>query len=200
MGNEDMEQPTLLLASTSIYRRDLLQKLGIPFVTAAPLIDEEKEKDPRLAPRALAEHLAELKTRSLANPKHLVLGGDQLVSFEGKILGKPGTKKRAVEMLMAMSGKTHELITAICLLKHDGTLLKHVDHTIIRFKTLTPAQIERCVDRDNPVDCAGSYKMESFGIALVEELQTQDFTAIQGLPLIALSRMLKECGIEVLTS
>lgn len=187
--------PKLILASTSPYRKELLSRLVVPFEAMKPMIDEEKEKDPKLGPHALAERLAELKARSLATPEALVLGGDQLVAFEGEILGKPGTQENAVAQLMRMSGKTHELVTAICLVKPDGSLLRHMDVTKITFKKLTRAQIEAVVRLDNPIDCAGSYKIEKHGIALVEDLDTQDFTAIQGLPLLALSGMLKQCGI-----
>lgn len=188
--------PQFVLASTSRYREELLLRLAVPFRALKPGVDEEKEKDPRLTPRELAEKLAELKARSLAAPDRLVLGGDQLVSFEGRILGKPGTPAKAVEQLTALSGKTHELITAICLIKPDGSALRHTDVARIRFKPLTREQIVKVVELDDPVDCAGAYKFEKHGIALVEELQAADFTAIQGLPLIALSRMLKECGLQ----
>lgn len=186
----------LILASTSPYRRELLERLGVPFDARAPLIDEEKEKDPRLSPPALAEHLAELKARSLAAPGALVLGGDQLVSFEGEILGKPGTLEKAQAQLARMSGRTHELITAICLIDGDGRAHKHTDRTRVTFKSLSAEQIRKVVELDRPVDCAGSYKIEKHGISLVENIETADFTAIQGLPLLALSRMLKACGLQ----
>lgn len=188
--------PRLVLASTSRYRQELLRKLAIPFEALPPAIDEEQEKDPTLTPRRLAEHLAELKARSLAAPDRLVLGGDQLVSFEGRILGKPGTAERAIDQLLSMSGKTHELITAICLVKPDGTTLQHTDITRLTFKTLKPEQIAKIVALDNPVDCAGAYKIEAHGIALVERIVSDDFTAIQGVPLLALARMLSQCGLE----
>jgi len=186
----------LILASTSPYRRELLERLGVPFEARAPLIDEEKEKDPRLSPLALAERLAELKARSLAGPGSLVLGGDQLVDFGGEILGKPGTAEKAQAQLARLSGRTHELITAICLVDGTGAVHRHTDRTRITFKTLSADQIRRVVLKDNPVDCAGSYKIERHGISLIENIETADFTAIQGLPLLALSRMLKACGLE----
>lgn len=183
----------LILASTSPYRRELLERLGVPFETRKPLIDEEKEKDPSLSPRALAEHLAFLKAKSLKGPGLCVIGGDQLVAFEGQILGKPGTREKAIAQLMMMAGKQHELVTAICLFDGDRAI-PHTDLTRITFKKLTREQIEKIVDLDQPFDCAGSYKIEKHGIALVEKIETEDFTAIQGLPLLALSRMLESCG------
>lgn len=189
-------QPQLILASTSRYRRELLERLMVPFSVAAPLFDEETEKNLPLPPPALAERLAEMKARSLAGPGRLILGGDQLVSFEDRILGKPGTPERAIEQLTAMAGKSHELITAIALIDGQGRVLRHTDRTVIRFKPLTRTQIERVVALDNPVDCAGAYKFEAHGVALIDEIQCADFTAIQGLPLLALSKMLKQCKLE----
>jgi septum formation protein len=185
----------LILASTSPYRRELLQRLAVPFEIAKPLIDEEKEKHPRFSPRELAEHLAQLKAKSLATHDAIVIGGDQLVSFEGQVLGKPHTKENAVKQLQQMSGKVHELVTAICLVRRSEVQM-HTDLTRIWLKSLTTQQIQRIVELDNPVDCAGSYKIEAHGIALVEKIETEDFTAIQGLPLIALSRMLKTWQID----
>lgn len=186
----------LILASTSIYRRDLLKRLGIPFEARKPLADEEAHKDPSLAPRELAAHLARIKAQSLASSTDLILGGDQLVALEGRILGKPGTPEKAVTQLESMSGRTHELVTAICLITPEGRLFEHTDITRITFKKLTRAQIERVVALDNPIDCAGAYKIEAHGISLMEKVETEDFTAIQGLPLLALSRMLSACGLE----
>lgn len=221
----------LVLGSTSPYRKELLQRLGIPFETEKPLIDEESEKDPSLSPRDLAVHLAFKKAQSLAvatstsswlnsrtpqrtpadeppgssqteqsshgpgTYRRIILGGDQLVSFEGRILGKPGTREKAISQLEMMSGKAHELVTAICLLE-GSQKLEHVDITRIQLKNLSRKQIEKVVDLDQPFDCAGSYKIEKHGIALIEKIETEDFTAIQGLPLLALSRMLRTWEIE----
>lgn len=185
----------LILASTSPYRRELLERLAVPFDAKAPLIDEEKEKDARLSPRELAEHLAHLKARSLASTDRVVIGGDQLVAFEGRILGKPHHRAGAIEQLTAMAGKTHELVTAVCLFDGDR-VHRHTDVTRLTLKPLSREQIERIVDLDEPFDCAGSYKIEKHGIALVERIESADFTAIQGLPLLAVSKMLGECGLR----
>lgn len=185
----------LILASTSKYRQELLQRLALPFVAQAPLIDEEKEKDPSLSPRALAEKLALLKAQSLQGTGKVVIGGDQLVSFEGQIIGKAHTPERAVEQLLAMQGKTHELITAICVFD-DEKVIPYTDITRLHMKKLTRSQAEHYVHLDNPVDCAGSYKIEKHGIQLFEKIESEDFTAIQGLPLIALSKILENCGLH----
>ncbi|MNJ94646.1 Maf-like protein YceF [compost metagenome] len=189
-----MSHKELILASTSKYRQELLYRLAYTFKAQAPLIDEDKEKDPSLAPQALAEKLALLKAQSLKGPGKVVVGGDQLVAFEGRILGKPHTPEKAVQQLMSMQGKTHELITAICVFDGDR-IIPHTDITRMHMKTLSQAQVERYVSLDTPLDCAGSYKIEKHGIMLFDKIESQDFTAIQGLPLIALSKILENCGL-----
>lgn len=186
----------LILASTSRYRKELLERLAIPFTAQAPNIDEESEKKPELSPLALAEHLAFLKAQSLADKNRIIIGGDQLIAFEGKIIGKAHTKEKAMEQLLKMSGKTHQLITAVCVF-NEQTSIPFVDITTMHMKNLSPLQIEKYVNLDNPVDCAGSYKIELHGIGLFERIETQDFSAIQGLPLIQLSKILNHCGLNV---
>lgn len=189
-----MAQKQLILASTSKYRQELLSRLAYDFTATPPLIDEEKEKDPSLSPRALAEHLAQLKAASLKAAGKVVIGGDQLVSFEGRILGKSHTKEKAIEQLLSMQGKTHELITAICV--YDGLkAVPYTDVTKMTMKSMTREQIARYVDLDSPTDCAGSYKIEKHGIMLFEKIESQDFTAIQGLPLIELGKILEKTGL-----
>lgn len=186
----------LVLASTSPYRQALLKQLALPFEAQKPLIDEEKEKDPSLAPQKLAEKLAFLKAESLKSPEKVVIGGDQLVAHCGMILGKPHTRERALEQLFNMQGQTHELITAICVFDGDQSI-PYVDITRLHMKSLTRPQIERYVDLDEPWDCAGAYKIEKHGMMLFEKIESQDFSAIQGLPLLALSRILTNSGFSI---
>ncbi len=189
-----MAHKQLILASTSPYRRELLERLALPFVTMKPLIDEEKEKDPSLAPLAFAEKLALLKAQSLAKEGLVVIGGDQIVTFEGQILGKSHTSEKAVEQLLAMQGKTHELVTAICVF--DGLkAIPYTDITRMHMKTLSRAQAEKYVQLDQATDCAGGYKIEKHGIQLFDKIESQDFTAIQGLPLMELRKILERCGL-----
>lgn len=189
-----MAEKQLILGSTSKYRKELLSRLAYNFTSLAPLVDEEKEKDPKLSPKDLAEKLAFIKAQSLVASDRVVIGGDQLVSFEGQILGKAHTKENAVKQLLAMQGKTHELITAICVF--DGNkAIPHTNVTRMTMKKLTQQQLERYVDLDEPTDCAGSYKIEKHGIMLFDKIETEDFTAIQGLPLIALSKILEDIGL-----
>src|SRR5262249_52307861 len=150
----------LVLASTSAYRRGLLERLGLPFRCRAPLCDEAalQRESAGLEPRQLAERLAQAKASSLvlAEPGSAIIGSDQLVSFGGRVFGKPGTSERAVEQLVAMAGQTHELITALVVIR-GSKLLRHTDVTRLRMRPLPRDAIERYVAADGPIDCAGSY-------------------------------------------
>lgn len=189
-----MAQKQLILASTSKYRQELLGRLAYSFTAQPPLIDEENEKDPQLSPRALAEKLAYLKAQSLSAAERIVIGGDQLVAFEGRILGKAHTPEKAVEQLLSMQGKMHELVTAICVFSGNKAI-PYTDITRMHMKKLSREQIERYVQLDQPTDCAGSYKIEKHGIMLFDKIESEDFTAIQGLPLIALGKILENEGL-----
>ncbi|CAN5855622.1 nucleoside triphosphate pyrophosphatase [soil metagenome] len=185
----------LVLASTSPYRRVLLERLGLAFRCRAPRIDEDVWKRRGLSPRKLADQLAVAKAESLIaeEPAAILIGSDQLVAFEGRILGKPGNSERAVEQLFSMSGKTHELITALAVW-HDGTWHTHTDIATLQFRSLTRLEIERYVEADRPLDCAGAYKLESLGITLFDRITCADHSAITGLPLIALTSILRDLG------
>jgi septum formation protein len=190
--------PELVLASTSVYRRALLERLGVPFRWRAPRCDEESLKSRETDPRGLAETLALAKAKSLveAEVNATIIGSDQVVSFQGKIFGKPGSVDRAVEQLAAMAGQTHELITAMAVI-HDDQVFRHMDVTSLRMRPLSRAAIERYVSADQPLDCAGAYKLESRGVALFEQIDSADHSAITGLPLLALVRILCELGYEI---
>jgi septum formation protein len=190
----------LILASTSPYRRALVERLGLPFRSVAPLVDEDALKQTLggLEPRELAERLALAKARSIAEvePEATIIGGDQLVSFDGQILGKPGTVKNAVSQLLAMSGRTHELITALVVI-HNGTVYAQTDVTRMTLRPLTQEQTFRYVEADLPLDCSGSYKLEARGITLFERIESADHSAIVGIPLIALTTILGNIGYPV---
>jgi len=190
-------RPELILASTSAYRRALLERLGVAFRCESPAFDEEAFPREGLAPRALAEALARGKAEAVAagRPDAVVVGCDQLVALEGRVLGKPGDADRAVDQLAAMSGRTHELITAMVVLAR-GRRFEHTDVSRLTMRRLDRAVLERYVARDRPVDCAGSYKLERGGIALFERIESQDHTAITGLPLLALVGILAELGVD----
>jgi septum formation protein len=188
----------LVLASTSTYRRMLLERLGVPFRCRAPNCDESTLKDEESNPRLLAERLAYQKASSLIEeePHAAIIGCDQLVSFRGQIFGKPGTFGRAVDQLALMAGESHELITALVVIRGERTC-RHTDVTKLRMRRLSRDSIERYVAADEPLDCAGSYKLESRGIALFDTIETDDHTAITGLPLIALTTILRDLGFDI---
>jgi septum formation protein len=199
-GSEIASEPGLVLASTSGYRRSLLERLGVPFRCRAPLCDESalQREAVDLEPRRLAEALALAKAASLAGsePGSTIIGCDQLVSFGGRVFGKPGTAERAVDQLLRMCGQEHELITALVVIR--GTdVFRHTDVTRLRMRPLGRDAIERYVAADRPFDCAGSYKLESRGIVLFERIQSEDHSAVTGLPLIALVTILRELGFAI---
>jgi 7-methyl-GTP pyrophosphatase len=188
----------LVLASTSRYRRVLLERLGIPFRCRPPICDESVASAKQPNPVHLAETLAHAKAASLAVEEAgaAIIGCDQVVAFRDRILGKPGTFERAVDQLGCLSGQAHSLITAVVVLQ-GARAFRHTDVTILQMRSLSRAAIERYVMADHPLDCAGSYKIESRGIVLFERIESRDQTAITGLPLIALVSILREIGFQI---
>lgn len=187
----------LVLASTSAYRRDLLSRLRLPFETARPEVDETPL--PGEAPDALALRLAAAKAAAVASAQAgaWVIGSDQVAAIEGRPLGKPGDRATAIAQLQASSGREVAFHTAVALAKGVSALAPHLDTTRVRFRTLSTAEIARYVDAERPFDCAGSFKCEALGIALFEAIETQDPTALVGLPLIATARLLREAGFAL---
>lgn len=188
----------LVLASTSPYRRELIEKLGLPFQAQAPHCDEDAYKARIQDPVELASTLALLKAQSLATAENCVIGGDQVAALGSEILGKPGTFEKACAQLEKMQGKTHRLITALNVI-HHGQAHAILDITEIEMKPLSRRQIENYVRRDQPLDCAGSYKIEKSGLVLVKQMKCEDFSAIQGVPLIRLTNLLSELGFQILS-
>ena len=186
----------IVLASTSPYRKELIEKLGLPFLIHKPVCDEDSYKLKIKDPLALAVTLAREKAKSLSTNKNCVIGGDQIVSMGNQIMGKPGSFEMACEQLQKMQGKTHRLITALCVI-YECREFPLLDVTEITMRPLTVRQIENYVKRDQPVDCAGSYKIEKSALTLIENLKTQDFSAIQGVPLIGLTKILSELGYTI---
>ena len=189
----------LVLASSSPYRRELLAKLGIPFESASPDIDETAMAGE--TPTQLSKRLAEEKAHALRNhfPAHLIIGSDQVAILDGAQLGKPGDTARAVAQLLAASGKAVEFFTSVCVMNSKtGMTVSDTDKTVVHFRTLSRRKIERYVDIERPFDCAGGFKSESLGIALIERLETADPNALVGLPLIRLVGLLEKCGLEIL--
>lgn len=186
---------TVTLASTSPFRKELLQRLGIPFVTAAPDVDEAPLANETAV--ALVRRLSESKARAIAaNHPGLIIGSDQVATTGNDILGKPGTHERAFRQLRELSGKRVTFQTGLCLL-NTGTDESQVDVVafIVKFRQLGDEQIERYLQQDQPYHCAGSFKSEGLGIALFEHMEGTDPTALIGLPLIRLTSMLAQSGI-----
>lgn len=189
----------LVLASTSRYRRELLQRLRLPFDTARPEVDETAL--PGEAPRALAQRLALAKAQAVAQvlggEDVWVLGSDQVADLGGQALGKPGGRDAALAQLRAMAGRRVRFHTALCLAHPDGRRLHDVDLTEVRLRALEDAEIARYVDAEQPYDCAGSFKSEGLGIVLFEAIDNHDPTALIGLPLIATARLLRQAGFAL---
>lgn len=188
----------LVLASTSAYRRELLQRFGLPFEVARPDIDESPL--PGEHPRATAERLAIEKARAVAGnfPDALIIGSDQVAAMGDIRFGKPGTVERAVAQLKQMSGQTVVFHTALALLNtQTGDAQIDVVPTEVRFRTLSDDEIVRYVEKERPLDCAGSAKSEGLGITLLDALSGDDPNALVGLPLIALARMLRHEGVAL---
>jgi septum formation protein len=187
--------PRLILASTSAYRRALLERLGLPFDTARPDVEETPLSDE--TPQALAVRLARAKAEAVldpAQPDAWVIGSDQVAELDEEPLGKPGSTARAEAQLRAMSGREVRFLTAVCLAGPGGRRLEALDVTTVRFRPLSNGEIARYVERERPLDCAGSFKSEGLGITLFEAIENQDPTALVGLPLIATARLLREAG------
>lgn len=194
-----MPQRPLILASTSPYRRELLQRLGLPFAVANPQTDETRL--PGEAPEALALRLSEAKARAVAasHPDALIIGSDQVAVMDGQVFGKPGTHPRAVAQLQALSGKTVNFYTGLCLLDAaSGNVQLRGIPTLVTFRTLSDAEIENYLQREQPYNCAGAAKSEGLGIALLRKLEGEDPNALIGLPLIALCDMLRNAGVDIL--
>ena len=193
-----MPTAQLILASTSIYRRQLLDRLALPYIVVSPATDESPRTDE--TPQALSERLARAKADAVAalHPEAWVIGSDQVAERDGVALGKPGDHAHALAQLRAASGRVLRFHTAVCLrcLAADVALV-YRDATDVVFRTLDDDTIERYLRSEQPYDCAGSFKSEGLGIALFESIRSDDPTALIGLPLIALARMLREAGFEV---
>ncbi len=188
----------VVLASTSRYRRELLERLRLPFECVAPGVDEAAA--PGEAPADTARRLAEAKARAVAGrfPDALIVGSDQVASCEGVRLDKPGSHENAVRQLALVSGRTAVFDTGLALLDaRTGRASACVVPCRVTFRTLSPALIERYLRAEQPYDCAGSAKAEGLGIALIARMETDDPTSLVGLPLIALTGLLREAGVEV---
>lgn len=187
----------LILGSTSRYRAELLARLRRPFTQAAPQVDETPR--PGEAPAALAVRLARAKAQAVlaAHPGALVIGADQVADLDGEPLGKPGTPERAAVQLRRLSGRTVRFETAVAVAR-EGFVQDHLSTVTVVFRALSDDEIAAYLRLDQPYDCAGSAKVESLGVALLERVTSDDPTALIGLPLIPTCALLRAAGMDVL--
>jgi len=194
--------PRLILASTSRYRRELLERLRLPFDVMAPDVDETAHAGE--PPAALAQRLALAKARAVAarHPDAVVIGSDQVADLDGEAIGKPGTHERAVAQLHRMRGRSVVFQTAVAVVRDGGrdVVGTGLAPVTVRFRQLDDAEIEHYLRAEQPYDCAGSAKAETLGIALLDAIESDDPTALIGLPLIRTSALLRAAGINPLTT
>lgn len=188
----------LILASSSPYRRELLQRLGLTFQSIRPDVDETPY--PNESPISLAHRLAEAKARSVAKnfPNAWVIGSDQVAELDHQSIGKPENFERAADQLSAASGKSMRFYSSFCLLRLDPLkIIASTDVTTVHFRQLNSTEIERYLHKEQPYDCAGSFKAEGLGISLFEKIESIDPTGLIGLPLINLSKALRQAGWQL---
>jgi septum formation protein len=190
--------PRLILASTSRHRKALLERLGLPFDTAAPGVDETRSYQEPV--EQLVKRLSRAKAEAVATPHPgaLIIGSDQAAERDGEILGKPGDHATATAQLKAASGKYMKFHTGLCVIDtRDGRIQEYTDVTRVAFRKLTDAEIERYLQAEKPYDSAGSFKSEGLGITLFEGIESHDPSALIGLPLITLCKFLRNAGMTL---
>ncbi|MDX1443190.1 MAG: nucleoside triphosphate pyrophosphatase [Gammaproteobacteria bacterium] len=190
--------PTIILASTSPYRRELLERIGIEFAQEAPETDETRVEGESAAEMVM--RLAKAKAAAVAarHDSGLVIGSDQCAVRDHEVLGKPHTEENALQQLRAASGKRVRFLTAVCVIDAaSGTTREHMDETVVSFRELDDASLKRYIAAEQPLDCAGSFKSEALGITLFERIENEDPSALMGLPLIATARLLREFGLQL---
>ena len=192
----NLKNQPLILASSSIYRRDLLSRLGLPFEAISPEVDEQPLPNEGVA--AMALRLATVKAAVIAklHPNAWVIGSDQAADLHGEAIGKPGNFDNALVQLQRMRGQTVFFHTAVCLMRADYSVAMNVT-TEVRFRDLPDATLINYLRIEQPYDCAGSAKCEGMGIAMLESIRSDDPTALIGLPLIALSALLRDAGFQI---
>lgn len=193
-----MLQKKLVLGSSSPYRKELLERLGVPFECVCADIDESRREGE--SPENLCVRLARekaLKVKSMVGDA-IVIGSDQVAVLGERILGKPHTRERAIEQLCNMQGQTVHFLTALCIIGEKGEIFETMVPTVVTMKKLSLKTIENYLDREQPFNCAGSAKIEKLGIALMKEVRSTDPTALIGLPLIETVNLLAQAGLEII--
>jgi len=187
----------LILASESQYKKNILKRLEIAFTTDAPAIDESPQGSE--SARALSERLAQAKAETVADrhPDAIVISTDQSAEVDGVILGKPATIENACAMLQKLSGQTVSFFTSVGVIAPKQPCITYTEEVIVTLRELEPLEIEHYVIKDMPLDCAGSFKVESLGISLFTSVKSEDPTALEGLPLIKLCQWLRDQGFKI---
>ncbi|HVS75868.1 MAG TPA: Maf family protein [Steroidobacteraceae bacterium] len=190
--------PELILASTSPYRRSLLERLGVPFTALPPQTPEDNVPGELPPDRALRLSIAKAQAIASRRPEAVVIGSDQVAALGSKILEKPGDAARCRAQLTAASGSSARFHTGCAVIgPQAGIRMVHIDTTTVFFRSLADQEIERYVERERPFDCAGGFRVEGLGISLFESIESRDPTAIIGLPLIWLAGALRRAGFAV---
>lgn len=190
---------TLILGSTSPYRRELMERLHTPFTTAAPDIDETRLVDESAYAMVARLSLQKAQAVAVQFPDALIIGSDQCAVLHDRVIGKPHTHEKAMQQLRNASGETVVFLTGLCLLdSHTGNYQLDVVPFQVDFRQLSDAEIDNYLHKDQPYNCAGSFRSESLGITLFKRMYGDDPTALMGLPLIRLSEMLRQAGVELL--
>jgi septum formation protein len=191
-------KPALILASTSPFRRELLERLGLPFTVEAPDVDEAHIEGEPPTERALRLAAAKAEAVALRHPAAVVIGSDQVAAVGGVVLDKPGTSERAHQQLKHLSGSQAYFHTACAVRWHNtGFSVNHLQTVTVTVRDLTPSEIENYVAREQPLQCAGSFKSEGLGIALFSRIESEDPTALIGLPLIWVAGALRRAGFSL---
>ena len=196
--NSESLSASLILASSSKYRKILLHRFGIPFDCQTPATDETRHDNE--SPFEMVGRLAceKAESVSLENPQAIVIGSDQVAIFENQVIGKPGSHEAALEQLLSFSGMNVEFLTAVsvqCLA--SGFNEQAIDSTRVNFRRLQTDEIKRYLETEKPYDCAGAFKAEALGITLFDSIKSEDPTALTGLPLICTSAMLRRAGLQL---
>ena len=195
---KDKVMTRLILASTSRYRAELLSRLRLPFEQFPPQVDETAAAGEPAQKLAARLALAKAQAVASAQPGCWVLGSDQAASCEGRLLGKPGTRDAACEQLSWLSGRHAAFVTGLAMVNTAAPkILRALDVTVVRLRRLSTTEIERYVELEPALDCAGSFKMEGLGISLFEEIQSRDPTGLIGLPLIETAKLLRKAGYSL---
>ena len=190
--------PPIILASTSPYRAEQLQRLHVDFSQQAPDVDEAPLKETCIDHRTLSRELSLLKAKAISDkyPDAIVIGGDQVASFDGQILSKPKTEEKAVKQLQLLNAKAHQLITSLAIMYKGDTYL-HTCVATMTMRKLTDEQIRRYIAADQPLHSCGSYKLETLGISLFESIDCEDYSSIIGIPLMWTAKTLTQLGVSV---